>query len=77
MWPILILDDITAELDATRQKAFMGAIPETVQIMLSMTDRDYTTTRTEMKMFRVDNGDVIPIKLDSGNNNESISGYSV
>ena len=56
--PVLILDDITSELDSQRLAGLIESIPEHAQIMMSMTDSEPVFKRSSMTIFTVINGDV-------------------
>jgi DNA replication and repair protein RecF len=54
--PILILDDIASELDLGRQKSLIEMIPQNIQILMSLTEKNKVYNREMMSVFQVKDG---------------------
>jgi DNA replication and repair protein RecF len=58
-YPVLILDDMAAELDLSRQLSLLNIIPDSVQILLSVTELKMAENRKErISYFNVHNGNI-------------------
>ena len=59
--PILVLDDVAAELDENRRQALLDLVPRQAQVLISLTDRDACWTgKLSNKLFHVQSGVIQP-----------------
>ena len=63
-YPVLLLDDVLSELDATRKKSLFDLIPSEVQTIITTTDindvKDYLPADT--KIFSISDGNIVKIQ---------------
>lgn len=60
-WPVLLLDDLMSELDESRKRAFLAALPNGVQAILTATEANLVAPfATPAASFRVEGGEVLP-----------------
>lgn len=55
-YPILCLDDLFSELDATRRKSVLEILPESLQVFITTTDLEFIKTHKPVQIFRVEQG---------------------
>ncbi len=58
-YPVLILDDIAAELDTLRQKSLMQYIPENTQVLISLTEISRIFDNPDYRIFKVSQGKIM------------------
>jgi DNA replication and repair protein RecF len=59
VYPVLVLDDVSAELDTQRQKSLMQFIPDDVQILVSLTGIQDAYMKQGTDVFRVAEGNIL------------------
>lgn len=70
--PLVLLDDVFAELDAHRRRQVMEAVSGYQQAILTTTDLSFVSSELLAKasVFRVDGGAVMPISSQDGGRSE-------
>lgn len=63
-YPVLLLDDILSELDATRRKYFLSEI-KNKQVIITATDKGSFGRRKDTKLIHVQNGHVSEWKINN------------